>query len=87
MKIFLMILSFLPDIIRGVKAVEEVMASAKGSDKKAVIITSAIDAAAKVGATVDNKTVAAVGATIDSVVTQLNNAGILSKDPTTTPTT
>lgn len=80
MNIFLTILKYLPDILRGVKAVEDAVGPGHGATKKAILL-SGITAAAQVGATVDNQTVAAIGATIDHVVGLLNSSGVLGTPP------
>lgn len=76
MKIFLTILQFLPHILAGIKAVEDVVGAGKGATKKAIVLAG-VQAAAQVGETVPQKTVAAIGTTIDNVVTLLNQSGVL----------
>lgn len=77
MSIFATIMRFFPYVLQAVMAVEAAIGSAPGATKKQVVL-SAVDAAAKVGATVDQPTAAAIGATIDAAVTTLNATGIFS---------
>lgn len=73
---------YLPDIIRGVMAVESaVIGTGKGTTKKSLVM-AAIQAAAKAGETVDNAEVDVISKLIDEVVSVFNSSGIFSKTKT-----
>lgn len=75
--VLLNIMKFLPSIIQAVIAVEGAIGAGKGETKKQLVL-AAVDAAAKVGETVDQKTVAGISTTVDNVVNVLNTSGFFS---------
>lgn len=77
MSIFAKILGFLPSILAGIKAVEDIVGGGHGQTKKAIVL-SAVQTAAQTGETIDNPTVQAISATIDHVVGLLNSSGIFT---------
>ena len=78
------IFSYLPYVLAGVQAVEQTLPTAKGVDKKAVVL-SAVTAASQVGEQVPEADVQAISHLIDSIVAALNNSGIFKH--ATPPTT
>lgn len=75
-------LQYFPAVVQGVSAVESVMPTAPGADKKAVVL-SAITAATKVGETVPEEHVQTISTLIDTVVAALNATGWFKKSTST----
>lgn len=73
-------LQFLPHILAGVVAVEQVLQSAPGATKKQLILNSII-AASQVGEKVPADIIAGVSTLIDSTVSTLNAAGVFGHAP------
>lgn len=80
MKFLLLALQYLPHVLAGVLAVENSLASTKGQNKKAVVL-SAITAAEQVGASVPELHVQVVSKLIDGVVSTLNATGVFQHAP------
>ena len=78
MQWLMLIVRFLPDVLRAVIAVEQAIGSQPGATKKQVVL-GAITAAAKVGGSVDEQHVSAISTLIDSTVGALNTAGVFGK--------
>jgi hypothetical protein len=74
LKIIIMVLTYLPDLLRAVKAVEVSMEGQPGAAKKAVVI-GAVEAAAKAAGESGDVHVKAVGDTVDVIVKTLNTFG------------
>lgn len=77
-RIFSIVLRYLPLILEGVIAVENVLGAGKGKAKKQLVM-NVFDAAAHVGEQSDDKVVAAVSKSVDLVVDTLNQAGVFAK--------
>ena len=77
MNVLLNILKLLPAIIQAVLAVEQIITDPKSGATKKQMVLDSIDAVAKAGEGVDNKTVAAISALVDNVVVSLNKSGKL----------
>lgn len=75
MKTLQSILGYLPYVLAGVMAVEQSVSAAPGANKKAIVLAS-VTAAAQVGEQVPEAHVQAISHLIDSIVSQLNKAGI-----------
>lgn len=87
MKTLLAIFALLPHILAAVKTVEDVAGSGNGPGKKALVVETAVKAAAAVGAQVPNQTVQAISATVDAAVDQFNSAGIFKTGAPPAPAT
>ena len=81
MKTLNSILGYLPYVLAGVMAVEQTVSSAPGATKKALVL-SAVTAATQVGEQVPDAHVQAISHLIDSIVSQLNAAGVFGHAPT-----
>lgn len=71
---------YLPAIIAGIVAVEQIIASAPGQTKKQIVLT-AIQAGVAVGQQIPETHVQAIGSVIDGIVGVLNKAGVFSSAP------
>jgi hypothetical protein len=80
MKYLLLALQYLPYVLQGVTAVELAVGAGKGQSKKQLVLNAVI-AGAKVGETVPEDHVKLIGGLIDSVVSDLNTAGVFGKSP------
>ncbi len=74
-----MILKYLPVVLQGVVAVENVIGNAAPGAAKKEVILGAVQAATQLGATVDQQEVAVVSALVDNVVGTLNKTGVFTK--------
>jgi hypothetical protein len=76
MKTLNLILSFLPNVLAGVVAVEQTIGTsgASGATKKATVL-AAVQTAAQVGETVQEQHVSIISHLIDAIVAALNNTG------------
>lgn len=72
------ILSLFPHVLDSVVAIEKAAKGLPGSSKKAIVLDS-IQAAAKVGSTIPIPQVALISKLIDTVVRELNVAGVFTK--------
>lgn len=79
MKTLNLILSFLPNVLAGVVAVEQTIGAsgASGATKKATVL-AAVQTAAQVGETVTEQHVNIFSHLIDQIVAALNNTGFFS---------
>ncbi len=78
-------MQYFPVVLQAVVAVEHAIGSQSGTSKKQVVM-SAVSAAAKVGAGVNEQHVQVISQLIDSTVTALNTAGVFGKATTATIT-
>lgn len=76
MTYFLLVLKFLPDVIRAIAAIQAVMSDAPGEAKKAMVIDTVKTAA---GEHLSEKDAKLLGDTIDSAVAVANRFGVLGK--------
>ena len=76
-------MQYFPAVLQAVVAVEHAIGSQSGASKKQVVM-SAVSAAAKVGAGVNEQHVQVISQLIDSTVTALNTAGVFGKSATAT---
>lgn len=84
MKYLIVVLRYLPYVLKAVKAVEEEVGAGNGQTKKQLILR-AVEAAAHVAGDVDQETVAMIGKLIDMVVGTLNESGLLDGKPRKAP--
>jgi len=77
LKTLLLILEYAPYVLRAVTAVEDIYKSEPGASKKKLVL-DAIGAAAGVGESVPDPTLAVISSLIDSTVAALNQLGIFS---------
>lgn len=89
MSIFLFLLQNLPAILQAIVGIERLVVETRmevsGATKKAMVMSSVI-VAAKGGDSIPASHLAAVGALIDSVVGDLNAAGLLPRATSTAAT-
>lgn len=76
------VFSFLPSILNGIIAVEQVITAPKSGGTKKALILGAVQAAAQAGETIPNSTVAGISALIDYSVATLNKANVLGPNGT-----
>jgi hypothetical protein len=72
------IAAYLPVVLTGIFAVEQVIGASNGQTKKQIVL-SAVDAAAKAGEGAPNVEVASISALIDTLVGVLNASGLFAK--------
>lgn len=82
MNFFQKAISFLPAILQGIIAVEQVITAPKSGGTKKALILASVQAAAQAGETVPNETVAGISALIDYSVSILNKANVLGPNGT-----
>lgn len=80
MTALLLIFKYLPVILQAIMAVEGAIGAGNGATKKQIVL-AAIQAAAKVGETVDQKTVTMLSSLVDEIVGLLNASGIFGHAP------
>jgi len=78
MKTFALFMSYLPQILAGVKAIEDATHGASGTSKKQMIL-NVIQASAAAGETIPEAHVAGISSLIDSTVKTLNDSGVFKK--------
>ena len=82
MKYFTVLLSYTPTIIKAIIDVEGMITTPKSGTTRKALVLSSLDAIAKDGETVDNKTVSLISVLIDSGVVTLNNGKVLTPGTT-----